>query len=55
MARNGKTLIPNTQIGMKLKLTMWDSLIGSILVYGLNAIHINDTQAGNYRPFIQDV
>ena len=44
-------LIDNNQIEVKLKLTLFGSLIGSILLYGLNAIHINNARIKKLQTF----
>ena len=50
-----RTLIANNNIGKKLKLILFQSLIGSILRYGLTTLEINSTQMKNSNPSTQDV
>ena len=46
-----KTLIANNQIDIKLKVILFDSLIGSILLYGLNTMNINSTLINKLQSF----
>jgi len=50
-----RTLISNNNIDKKLKICLFDSLIGSILLYGLSQCEINPTQIKKCNHFTPDV
>ena len=45
------TLIKNDKIDPKLKLLLFDSLVGSVLLYGLTTIKINKTKMAQIQSF----